>query len=298
MEQDIKRIPLLIFSFKSMTGFRRFSSIGHLKVLRKSLDEDMKALGAPVSAELYATASFFSALFFGLFFGSIIFAVTTVLPGQIAIRYPLSFAIGFLLFFMMFMLYLFYPGIIRKKIASRESKDLLFALREIVMSVESGVPLFDAMKNVSLANYGYVSYDFARVVRKIESGIFERDAVLDLAIQSQNEYLRRAAWQMVNALETGSKVGHALSSIILVLEKQINREIKNYSSTLNFIMLIYILVAAAIPSLGVTFLVLLSSFGGAGVDSLTVFGILGVSFFTQGIMLGYVNATRPAIFGG
>ena len=198
---------------------------------------------------------------------------------------------------MFFFLHVVHPGIIKRKIAVRQNKDLLFGLREIIMSVDSGVPLFDSMKNVSLANYGYLSKDFSHVVKKIESGVFERDALQSLAIQSENEYLRRAAWQIINALETGSKVSSALSSITDVLEKQINREIKDYSSNLNFIMLIYMLIAAAIPSLGVTFMVLLSAFSGAGVSQITIFFVLGTSFFIQAIVLGYAAATRPAIFG-
>ncbi len=299
MAKELTRIPLHLFSFKKIEGFKRLSSIGKaLRVFRKNIDDDLAGLDVRVNGDLYLVASFFSAFFYGIFMGATVFLITYLIPSQRALSQTFGIGIGFLLFFMMFMLHVMHPSIIRKKIAGRQSKDLLFALREIIMNVESGVPLFDSMKNVSVANYGYVSEDFAMVVRKIESGVFERDAIRDLAIQSQNEYLRRAAWQIVNALETGSKVGNALVSITSVLEKQINREIKNYSASLNFIMLIYILVAAAIPSLGVTFLVLLSSFSGAGINSTTVFMILGMSFFVQFIMLGYSNATRPAIFGG
>ncbi|MBS3067225.1 type II secretion system F family protein [Candidatus Micrarchaeota archaeon] len=297
-DDELKRIPLHLFYFNKMTAFKRLSGFGRaLRVFRKSIDEDLQGIGASVDGNLYLVASFFSALFYGILFGTLIFVLALVMPEQKAVAQKFGIGFGFLLFFLFFFLHVVHPGIIKRKIAVRQNKDLLFGLREIIMSVDSGVPLFDSMKNVSLANYGYLSKDFSHVVKKIESGVFERDALQSLAIQSENEYLRRAAWQIINALETGSKVSSALSSITDVLEKQINREIKDYSSNLNFIMLIYMLIAAAIPSLGVTFMVLLSAFSGAGVSQITIFFVLGTSFFIQAIVLGYAAATRPAIFG-
>ncbi len=298
VNEEMTKIPLNLFSFNRMSQFKRFSSLGNaLRIFNKGIDSDLRALGTNLDGNLYLAASFFSALFYGVIFGMIIFVLTFLIPSQrpSAIKFGIGF--GFIFFSTFFLLHVIHPTILKKKIAGRQNKDLLFGLREIVMSVESGVPLFDSLKNVSLSNYGHVSNDFSKVVRKIESGVFERDALQALAIESENEYLRRAAWQIVNALETGSKVSNALSNIIDVLEKQINREIKDYSSNLNFIMLIYMLIAAAIPSLGVTFMILLSAFSGAGVTQSTIFIVLGISFFVQVIVLGYANATRPAIFG-
>ena len=298
IDEEMKRIPLHIFYFNKMSAFKRFAALGKaLRVFRKNIDNDLRSVGAGVDGDLYLTASFFSALLYGILFGILFFVLAFVIPDQRAAATKFGIGFGFILFFMFFFLHAIHPGIIKRKIAVRQNKDLLFALREIVMSVDSGVPLFDSMKGVSLANYGYVSRDLGKVVKKIESGVFERDALQTLAIESENEYLRRAAWQIVNALETGARVSSALAGITDVLEKQINREIKDYSSNLNFIMLIYMLIAAAIPSLGVTFMVLLSAFSGSGINQTTIYLVLGTSFFVQAMVLGYAATTRPAIFG-
>lgn len=297
-DEEIKRIPLNLFSFSRMQRLKRFASLGKaLRVFRRGIDTDLRALGANVDGDLYLAASLFSGLAYGILLGSLMFVLAFLIPEQQKLALPMGIGLGFIFFLLFFLLHAIHPGLIKRKIATRQNKDLLFALREIVMSIDSGVPLYDAMKAVSAANYGHVSKDFSRVVKKIEAGAFERDALQAMAIESENEYLRRAAWQIVNALETGSKVSAALSSITDVVEKQINREIKNYSSNLNFIMLIYMLIAAAIPSLGVTFLVLLSAFSGAGVNQATIFMVLGASFFAQAAILGYASVTRPSIFG-
>jgi hypothetical protein len=103
---------------------------------------------------------------------------------------------------------------------------------------------------------------------------------------------------MVNALESGASMKNALSGIADALEAANYREIKNYSANLNFMLLMYMLVAAVVPSLGVTFMVLLSAFGGLGVDLTTVAFLVGGSALLQIIMIGYMNSTRPELFGG
>lgn len=71
-----------------------------------------------------------------------------------------------------------------------------------------------------------------------------------------------------------------------------------YSTNLNFIMLIYLLGAAAVPSIGIAFLVLLSAFGGIGVDLTTIGALLvGTSLF-QIVLIGYISNARPDLFGG
>ena len=190
------------------------------------------------------------------------------------------------------------PTIILKKIAVKESRDLLFALREIMMTVKSGVPLFTAMRNVGGADYGYVSQDFRWVAQQIESGVSERDALKNLAIRTESEYLKRALWQVVNAMESGAAMGNALSGIVESAEEYIYRDIKNYTSNLNFLILIYMLVAVVVPSLGVTFLVLLSAFGSLGVSVESVLVLIVASALMQIAMIGYMSTTRPEIFGG
>jgi hypothetical protein len=103
---------------------------------------------------------------------------------------------------------------------------------------------------------------------------------------------------MVNALESGARMGDALTSIVQLVENYLYRDIKNYSANLNFLMLIYMLGAVVMPSLGITFLVLLSAFSGLGVSIETIAMLLFGSAMLQVVMIGYMASTRPEIFGG
>jgi pilus assembly protein TadC len=277
---------------------RRWPKIGKICLaIQPSLKETMRKLSFSFDGETYAAGSLISSFLYGLIFFAIMSTVLTIKgDSEEPVRVALGAGIGMWAVF--FLLHLIYPGIMLKKVAAMENKDLLFALREIIMDVDSGVPLYESMKNVAVGDYRKVSAAFEGVVREIESGTSEVEALRNLALKSESEFMKRTIWQMVNAIEAGASMANALGGIADALEAASYREIKNYSANLNFLLLMYMLVAAVAPSLGVTFMVLLSAFGGLGVDLSTVGMLVGGSAILQVIMIGYMNSTRPELFGG
>jgi pilus assembly protein TadC len=295
------RIPFILLTLRRMDEIgRRMKGFGRvLNILRPSLGHELDSLGIRIKPENYCVGAFFSAFIYGLLAFSI--ALLPLVTGSqftpvAALR--VSAAIGIMFFIIFLMLHLLYPSIITKKIAIRSENDLLFALREVMLGMHSGIPLFETLKNVSLGDYGRISDDFAMVVKQIENGIPEKDALRALVLLSDSEYEKRAVWQMINALESGASMSTALPGIVDALEGHTYRKIRSYSATLNFLMLIYMLVAAAIPSLGITFLVLLSAFSGLGVTVETILMLIIGAGICQAIMIGYMSSTRPEIFGG
>lgn len=301
MKQKKIKIPLVLLSIKAMDEIgRRMRGLGRiLRVMKPSLDSQLKALEIDLDAGSYCVGSFFSALIYGTLFFAMAFAIlftSPIIEQEMQIRFAL--AIGIMFFVIFYLLHMSYPSILVKKIAVREDKDLLFALREIMLGVNSGIPLFDCLKNVSMGNYGYVSKDFTDVVRSIENGASEKEALKALVLKTDSEYLRRALWQMINALESGASMSTALPGIVDALETHTYRSIRSYSANLNFLMLVYMLIAAAIPSLGITFLVLLSAFSGMGVTIEKILFLIFGAAIGQIVMIGYMGSTRPEIFGG
>ncbi len=294
-----ERIPVLLLSIDTSRRLgRRLKGLGdQLAKLTPQLGITLSKIGIDIRPGEYIVGSIFSSFIYGLLFFAFVMLVLT-LQGEA--EQPLYMALGTSagMWLMFFALHMAYPAIILKKVAMKESRDMLFALREVMIDVNSGVPLFWAVKNVANAGYGYVSRDFMWAVRQIESGVSERDALKHLAVRTESEYLKRALWQVVNALETGAALGSALAGIVQSVEEYIYRDIKNYSSNLNFLMLIYMFAAAVVPSLGVTFLVLLSAFSDFGVTIGTVLALVLISAVAQIVMIGYMRTTRPEIFGG
>lgn len=281
-------------------GRRAFPPIVLLLPLFPSLKSTLQKIRFESGVDCFLAASFFSSLIYGVLFSLLGFFVLSQRTAELGSPDPLaiSIALGAMSWLAFFMLHVSYPGIISKKIATKENKDLLYALREIIIDIDGGITLFDSMRNIASAGYGYISADFEWVVRQIESGVPEREALKQLALKTESEFLKRAAWQMVNALESGAKMSDALEGIAIAVENHMFGEIKDYSTNLNFMLLIYMLVGVVAPSLGVTFMILLSAFSGLGVTIESVMMLVLCTSFIQIILIGYMASTRPDIFGG
>ena len=296
------KIPFLLIPPKAFEQHPKLiKGVGIFRKIIPTLQFDLKALYYEISAEAYILATFLSFVIYFVLFSFLLYAILFVaLPvdKHESILFQ-SVSIGFLFSLLFLILLIAYPSILVKKTNTKKNKNVLFALREIILSVNSGITLFDAMKNVSASkDYGFVASDFERVIHSIESGKSEKEALREFAVFNQNDYLKRAAWQIINSIETGSRVGITLNIVTDSLEKEIYRDIRLYSTNLNFIMLIYLLGAAAVPSIGIAFLVLLSAFGGIGVDLTTIGALLvGTSLF-QIVLIGYISNARPDLFGG
>lgn len=295
------RIPFLLVSLKTMEEVgRRFKPIGKfLGSIRPGLSNELKNLGVALKPEYYMVGALLSALIY-VFIGFIgVFALLLTSPVfTMESRLRVAGLVGVLFLVLFYALHAFYPAILVKKYSARSEKDLLFALREIMVSVNSGIPLFDSLKNVSTGGYGKISDDFSMVVKEVEMGVPEKEALKLLAIRSDSEHMKRAIWQIINSLESGGALSTALPGIVEGLENSLYRSIRSYSSSLNFLMLVYLLIAAAIPSLGITFLVLLSAFSGMGITLGRILILLVIAAVGQIALIGYMSATRPDIFGG
>ena len=294
-----EKIPIMLLGPKEMERLgRRLMPLGSVVLgLQPGLRRILPKLGFEIAPEAYCAASFISSFFYGIMLFFICF-IASSRGGSADQSLMISLAAGIGTWAVFLMLHLTYPSIVLSKVSGKENKDMLFALREIIMGVDSGVPLFDSIQNVAAANYGYVSKEFTEVVRNVEGGMPEVDALRLLAIRTDSEYLKRTVWQMVNALESGASMEAALTDMVESIEGYTYRDIKNYSSTLNFLLLIYMLVASVVPSLGITLLVLLSAFSGLGVNVTTIAMLVGGSALGQIVMIGYMGSTRPELFGG
>ncbi|MFH1402657.1 MAG: type II secretion system F family protein [Candidatus Altiarchaeota archaeon] len=204
--------------------------------------------------------------------------------------------VGFVIFFYLTM----YPKSIVSKRNKYIERNLLFALRSLLVQIRSGVPIFNAMASIALGNYGPISEEFRNVVEKVNAGQPMVDSLESLALRNPSIYFRRALWQLVNSLKSGSDVGENLEEVIRSLSKEQLVEIGRYKSVLNPIAMMYMMVAVIIPSLGITMLIILSSFPGMemiGKES-TFWMLLAGILVLQFIFLGLIKSKRPNLIGG
>lgn len=188
-----------------------------------------------------------------------------------------------------------YPKLISSRRVRGVEKHLMSALQNMVVQMNSGVPLFDSISNISNSNYGELSVEFKKAVRMINSGEDFEKALEKVAENNPSLYFRRVIWQMLNGLKAGGDITRVIEGIIKSIAEEQILQIQKYGSQLNPIAMFYMLVAVIMPSLGITFIIVLSSFISIpeGLTKL-IFGMLfAVVFFFQIIFLGLIKSKRP-----
>ncbi len=288
--------PLVFISSEIGQGFANRFRPFIIKLLGffPMLKYDLRTL-SNIEPEAYVAANFLSSLIISVFFSILILLVskTTTSSAKVQTFIPIIFLV---IFFMIFFFNMMYPSIKTRTSAMKMDRDLSFALKDLLVQVESGIPLYEGMVNIANSDYGAVSPELSSVVKEISAGMPESLALQKMALRTKSDYFRKALWQLISSLESGASIGPALKTVIETLESYQRKSVRDYASSLNFIVLIYMLISAAIPSIGLVFLIVLSAFGGLSINEQIVGAVIVGSLLAQLVIIGYVNSSRPTIY--
>lgn len=289
-------VPILLVP-KSLgkTFGKAFVGPGTFVARFMNVEKDLKKIKSTYRPGEYAVAAVGSSFIWALIVYSLMMIVF-IYKGE-ALRQALMLATlpGFASFFLFFFLHGMYPKIIARKIGEKIDKDLVFALKDMVLHVTSGVTLYDAFVEVSKAGYGLVSDEFGNVIVDVEKGIPFDESLERLALRTESDFTKRITWQLVNAMRAGSSIENALVSFVDSLVDYQERQIKNYTAELNMFALMFLLFAVAIPSMGLTVLVIMSAFAGLGLNQYTFIVMVAVCIVIQVIMISMIEGRRPRI---
>lgn len=247
-----------------------------------------------VEPENYLAACTLSALGYGILSGVLVGGLGLFSAGEFTFdAVKLGIVGAFLAFLSAFGLHLIYPRLVAQQVSSGVDQGLLFALRSLQIQVSSGVSLYDAMTNVAKSDYGSISREFETVVQEINAGVNESTALERLALRTQSPFLRKTIWQLITSIRAGSPLTTALTAIMLTLTEFQSRAIKSYAAELNMWILLYLLIAAALPTIGITFMVILASIGGSDISEGTIFSTVAMALVIQIILIGLIGTRAP-----
>ncbi|MBI5224673.1 type II secretion system F family protein [Candidatus Micrarchaeota archaeon] len=281
--------PPLVEKFSKMVVFSRLGNIG--STFFPALHQQLLQIESTINPREYTAmaivASFFNSVFI-LILGLIL---STVAGKQVLIP---AFIGTFLIGLISFLTIQTYPKIIANKRAKKLENELVPAMRQLLIQVKSGVPLFEGMTGVC-DGYGEVSLEFRKMVRKINAGIPMQEVLEEKSKGTASLQFRRVLWQIGNALKVGTDVGKALEEIIsdLVLEKI--DDIRRYGQELSPWTMIYMLAAIVTPSLGITMMLVIISFLGVEVPKIVFAAVLVFITGFQLFFTDFVRSRRPAI---
>ena len=174
------------------------------------------------------------------------------------------------------------------------SKELVFAGRFLIIELQSGVPLYNALHNLA-KNYKATGNYLNEIIDKVDLGTSLEEALNEAVELVPSDDFRKILWQIINSLRTGSDTSSALASTVDQIAKRQQILVNEYSKKLNPLAMFYMMVAVIAPSLGITMLIILSSFIQFTM-SLTILLLLAFLLgFVQFMFLAIIKFSRPPI---
>jgi pilus assembly protein TadC len=171
-------------------------------------------------------------------------------------------------------------------------RDVLFAGRFLLVKLNSGKPLINALFEAS-QSYGVAGEYFKEIVEDIKLGTPLEDALEKAYRTTPSRKFRKILFQINNALKIGVDVTQPLESILEEISREQLIEIQRYGKKLNSLIMFYLLAAIVVPSLGITLFSIVASMISIQIDLSVFFMILFFLMVVQLIFIGMIRGIRP-----
>lgn len=196
--------------------------------------------------------------------------------------------------FMYYFYYLNYP----KLRAIQRMKDmetyLPIFLREILVKVRAGEPLFNSILETAQSTKGELRSVLSKIVQRAESGEELSKAFENEAKNVPSNLVRRVLESISNAVKSGGDLSSTIETLNDYTLNHQQSRFQAYSRSLLPFSLAYMLICVVLPSLGNTILILLSSFAGVNISViLIVFPILVLVF--EFIFISMIKQNKPEL---
>ncbi|MBD3252162.1 hypothetical protein GF386_00330 [Candidatus Pacearchaeota archaeon] len=289
------RIP---FTFSDIAGLKKKSKFfsRYIKHRRETkLGDSLKNADISMTREEYLSISLrtFVIAFIFLY----IFITTILILINIKFSFLLGFALSIVFSFFVLFSQLVYPKIYVMRRQRNIDKNLISALEDMLVQLDSGIPLFSVLVNISSSGYGELSLEFKKAVKKINAGIPEQEVIEELSKSNPSPFFKRTLWQISNGMNAGSNMSIVIRDSIKSLNEEQMIQIQNYGNKLNPLIVFYMLIAVIIPALSITFLTIISSMLGMPKNITTVLFLTLFVFviLIQIMFLGIIKSKRPSL---
>ena len=257
-----------------------------------SIEQDLRMARMDDDPDEYLAFALYKALQMGVGLGASAVAIGFIL--NLNLMKYLGAGIMVVITPLLFLSFGYQPKIKAKNISRNIEKNLPYALRHMLIEVSSGISLYQAMVSVS-QDYEEASDEFERIVSDIQGGKSQIEAIEDSIARTESQMYRRTQWQLINSIKSGANVTTTLESLVDTILEEQKLEVQNYGEDLNPFILMYLMLAVIFPSLGVTLMIVLSSFTGFEIDQLIFYGIVGGLVVFQLFFLNLLKSRRPEV---
>ena len=291
----MKRIPFSLLPFNLLRRLSRIVIGPSRKIsqLFPFLKISLKQIGGTLTPTEYTAMSIVANFFFFIF----LLIITSIFLFLYKIEkwYLISISISVLISILIFFQQIAYPKLLANRRVKDIERNLLPLLQDLLVQLNSGIPLFDIFVNLARSDYGELSKEFEKAVKEINAGKPQVEALEELATNNPSLFFRRSLWQLINGLKAGSDMKITIEEIIRSLAEEQIIQIQSYGSQLNPLAMFYMLIAVIMPALAITFVTVISSFISASpfLTKIILITILVLLILFQIIFLGMIKTRRP-----
>jgi len=276
---------------KRAAYFKRY--IKHKK--ESKIKTHLENAGIKITREEYLAIclSGFVSTFVSILVVSSTFLILLKLNNALLVSLGISTAFAFFVLFARLM----YPKLYSSRKQKEMEGNLLPALDDMLVQLNSGVPLFNILVNISSSDYGSLSDEFKKIVRQINAGIPEAEVLEQAGEKNPSIFFRRTLWQISNGMKAGSDISIIVKDSINSLSEEQLIQIQEYGNKLNPMIMFYMLVSVILPALSITFLTVISSL--INLERGTTISIFIALFvgvmMAQVMFLGIIKSIRPSL---
>ncbi len=202
--------------------------------------------------------------------------------------------IGYALFQSMFNKFLLFPVQKSKAFGKQVERDILFAARDMIISMRSGLPLVDAMRTVS-NGYGAASIEFSKIINLVALGKSTEDAIEEVSMKSKSKTFKELMLQASVSIKAGADVIEALQAVVEEATNERVIELRRYGQKLNALAMFYMLFGVIFPSMGIAVATIMTTFINifTVTPTLLAVALVGIAFL-QIIFLNIIRGSRPS----
>ncbi|MDO8339996.1 MAG: type II secretion system F family protein [Candidatus Burarchaeum sp.] len=264
-----------------------------LAKLFPKLGEDLKIVGSEHTPGDYVVLSLASALVAA----AIMYALMVTLLRFRGMPLGANVILPALAAFLLVLFYYYrWPSLQKGKQVEAVERELTGAMRELLSAMNAGAALFKAMEMVAEAGHGNVSREFEFAVRDINAGMPAEKALEAMVLRTDSRFLKKMLWQIIGVLKSGASMQDALESMQESVLNYQQNQVRKYTQEMNLWILLYMIVAIAIPSLGATLIVVLSVLSSASFNEYALATLLLICFVAEGALIEYMNVKRPVMY--
>ncbi len=290
----IKRVPLLPMSMKTAVRLSRpLQGIGRKLVgLKPSLKAELVQIDAGVEPEEYMSVTILSTAY------SFVLMLLVLYLISLSIRSPMdwtSYCLALLFAGFIGWQTLSYPSLLLRRKVGEINRDLLFALRHMLIQVKSGIPLYTSFVSISEAEYGVISKEFRITAAEINAGVSQSEALEHMAMRNPSTYLRRAIWQINNAVKTGADIGETLEELVQEFTADEITRLRKFGKELSPWTLMYMLLTVVFPTMGISLFLVLGSFAAIKISNFTLTAAIVLFVVFQVFFIKFIKNKRPVV---